>query len=351
LIRKFLPKTSHERESFLKGFVLFFLTMELFLVAISYLLYANGVKELKDRIFLELKNYSYTFEGERFRIDVVPLKDSTKFYELFEGEEGLFILVPVPVSDKDAIKIIYPAESFEKDVLSVAKRVFLLFSIATGVSFFLSGIFSLYAISPLRRALNMIEEVTRDIIHDINTPLMSLKVNLKLLRKRYGDDEDIKRMEIALKQLEDLKENLKPLERKVSLKKERVNLKEIVVSELEVFKAMFPDKRVEESLSDVYKEVDRAVFHRIVANLLSNAFKHSSDGNPIRVVLKESELFIQNPANPPKNIDKVFDRYYRESQRGIGLGLSIVKKLCDELSWKIEVGYEKGLFYVRVTFG
>ena len=35
------------------------------------------------------------------------------------------------------------------------------------------------------------------------------------------------------------------------------------------------------------------------------------------------------------NIDKIFERYYKESDRGFGIGLHVVKKLCDELDIRV----------------
>jgi len=93
----------HERESLLKSFSLFFLTMILSLGAITYLLYRTELLALKGSLFLELKNYSYTFEGERFSLDVVEVGKGDRFYELYEGKEGLYILVPVPGTKKDAL--------------------------------------------------------------------------------------------------------------------------------------------------------------------------------------------------------------------------------------------------------
>ena len=350
MIRKWLPKTAYERESLLKSFLLFFLTMEVFLGVISYLLYHSELTALKNRVFLELKNYSYTFEGEKFRIDVVSVGEKTAFYELFEGEEGLYILVPVPVSDRDALKITYPAESLSEDVGSILRYVTLFFTLSSVTALFMSVFFSLYALNPLRRALQMIEEVTRDIIHDLNTPLMTLRVNLKILRSRFGKEEEIERAELALRQLETLRENLRPLRKQAELKLEDVNVKELIEGEIDVLQKVYPDKRVHRELSPVTLRADRNAVMRIVSNILENAFKHSPRASWVRVVLKEDALLVENPSRPPENMDKLFDRYYKESQRGLGLGLAIVKDLCRELGWKVEAEYVNGIFRMRVTF-
>ena len=39
----------------------------------------------------------------------------------------------------------------------------------------------------------------------------------------------------------------------------------------------------------------------------------------------------------------MFDRFYKEQDRGIGVGLHIVKKLCDELDIDVEVKSRVGI--------
>ncbi|WP_457600121.1 sensor histidine kinase [Hydrogenivirga sp.] len=350
MIRKLLPRTAYEKESLFKGFVLFFLTMELFLGVISLMLYRLEVSALKNRLFLELKNYSYTFEGERFRVDIVAAQEDSRFYELLEDEGGLYILVPVPVSDKDVLKITYPRESLARDLRSILGGVLLFFGLSSVVALGLSLAFSLYAINPVRRALNIIEDVNRDIIHDLNTPLMTLRVNLKILKSKYGTEEEIDRAELALKQIETLRENLRPLEAKRELKLEDVDLKTLVETEVEDLRKLYPEKRVHLDLESVKVRADAGALRRIVSNLLENAFKHSLRGSWVRVTLRDSALLVENPSRPPENPDKLFERYYKESQRGLGLGLAIVKRLCTELGWKVQAEYRNGIFRVIVRF-
>ncbi len=347
----FLPKTPYERESLLKSFLLFFLTIEVLLALVFFLLYRNELINLKQSLFLEMKNYSYTFEGEKFRIDIVPLAEygDRGFYELYEDAEGLFILVPVPVSEEDALKIFYPRESLSADLSGLRRKVVLLFLLSSLLALFISLMFSLYALNPLRRALKMIEEVTRDIIHDINTPLMSLMVNLKMLRSRYRDEE-LERAQLALKQLQRLRENLRPLTAKTELTLGDVNVRKILLEELEDLRKIYPDIRVETDLAEVTLRADESALRRIVGNVLSNAFKHNTEGGWVRVKLSRDLLRVENSSPPVRDPDRVFDRYYRESQRGLGLGLSIVKKLCEELGWRVRAHYADGTFSLEISF-
>ncbi len=55
------------------------------------------------------------------------------------------------------------------------------------------------------------------------------------------------------------------------------------------------------------------------------------------IVLQDSSLFVHDTGKGIKKPSKVFDRYYKEQERGIGIGLHIVKKLCDELQIPINI--------------
>lgn len=321
------------------------------LVLIFFLLYKNEVINLKQSLFLEMKNYSYTFEGEKFSLDVVPasLYRDRGFYELYEDAHSIFILVPVPVSEEDVLKIFYPKDRLRADLGKLRLKVITSFALSSLFALVISGMFSLYALNPLRKALKMIEEVTRDIIHDINTPLMSLMINLKMLKQKYSDEE-IERAELALKQLQRLRENLRPLTAKTELQLGEVNLRKIVEEELEDLRKIYPEVEVQTELANVTLRTDESALRRVVGNLLTNAFKHNIEGGWVRVELNSGELRVENSSPPLKNPHRVFERYYRESQRGLGLGLSIVRKLCEELGWRVEVFYREGVFSVVISF-
>lgn len=92
----------------------------------------------------------------------------------------------------------------------------------------------------------------------------------------------------------------------------------------------------DEIKNDVYVDID--MWEKIVLNLMSNAFKYSTDG-AITIGIKEVKNKIEFSVSdtgvgiPTDQIDKIFDRFHRidniggRSQEGTGIGLSMVKEL------------------------
>ncbi len=343
-------KTRYERESFLKSFLLFFLSIEFLISVILYFHYRELVHRFKDNIFLEMKNFSYTFEGKKFKVDLEK-KDKKSFYQLYEDKNSFYILVPIPFAKDEVFKISYPKKEFLKQLEKYQIEVILEFIFASAVTVIISFVFSYLSINPLKKSISLIEEVTKDIIHDINTPISGILVNLKLLKLKHGDEPEIHRIELAVKQLSSLYENLKTLTEGVKIYKEEINVREVLEEELKVYESMYPDIKVDLEVIDVYKKLDKTALKRVISNILGNAFKHNISKNGwIKIYLNKNSLIVENSSKPLRNPEKVFDRYYREGQRGLGLGLSIVKKLCSEMGCKVSFKAYKNKVQVKIDF-
>ncbi len=349
LIKSLLPKNSYEKEAFIKAFFLFFTTTEILLAVIFLLLVRIEIDHRKHGIFLELVNYSYTFKGDKYKLELVDVNNSINFYRLMEGEEGLYIIIPIPGVKKEAFKIIYPREEFIKDIKNIFLNYISLFGLFSFVNVVLSLGFALYTMAPLRKAIDLITNVAKDIAHDMNTPITTLLINLKLLKNRY-DDESIGRMESAVNRLIYLSKNLNTLTEKSVFRYEEVNLKDIILEVLSEFRSVYPEAKVKTELENVKLPADRNVVKRILDNVISNAFKHRNKDGEVKIILKKNELMIENPSKPIKNIDRIFERFYRESERGLGLGLSVVKKLSEELGWQVKAEYKDGNFKLKILF-
>ncbi len=350
-IKHFLPQNKYEKESFLKAFFIYFISISFLISIIFYFEYKNLLTEKKYALFLEMKNYSLTFEGEKFKLDLVPSNEAKqKYYELLENEREFFMYVPIPGSEEDTLKISYPKDKFYEDLKPYIKRLIVFYFAIILAVFLLSLIFALYTTYPLRKAINILYESIKDIIHDINTPVMSIILNIKLLKMKYKDDEDINRLGLAVKQLSDIYKNLRSALKETEKTIEDIDLKKIIEEELETLKLIYPDIKVNTDLNPVKIKANKNAVERIIFNILSNAFKHNVNNGWINIKLNENQLIVENSSNGIKNEDKLFDRFYKESQRGIGLGLSIVKKLSDELGWKVKIETNKDRFRLIISF-
>jgi len=86
-------------------------------------------------------------------------------------------------------------------------------------------------------------------------------------------------------------------------------------------------------------------------NVLSNAVKYNVEKGWVRVHLHDTGFVIENTGIPRGPAQPVFKRYHTEdSFRGLGLGLSIVEKICS--FEKIDLQYENhdSIHRFRFTF-
>jgi signal transduction histidine kinase len=100
--------------------------------------------------------------------------------------------------------------------------------------------------------------------------------------------------------------------------------------------------------------VDVPRIRQTFANLLDNAVKYTKEGGQVDVRCRRlgDETLVTFRDNgigiSPDDVPKIWDRLYRgdksRSQRGLGLGLSLVKAFVEAHGGKIEVRSEPGAF-------
>src|SRR5690606_37013469 len=90
-------------------------------------------------------------------------------------------------------------------------------------------------------------------------------------------------------------------------------------------------------------EQSASLMRILLGNLLRNAIEHTRDGSihieltPKRIVIADSGSGI-----PAVDLPRVFDRSYTTKQDGNGLGLNLVKRICDRFGWRIDIESEVG---------
>ncbi len=287
-----------------------------------------------------MKLCAFTLQCAGLTTDFVN-KDENKEENILYQDGGFYSYFKVPTSEKYLMKVMYSQENYLQRVGKLANKLYGKFLFYSVFAAFVSLLFSIYALMPLQRALRINEEFVKDILHDFNTPLSSMLINLKLFKREIGDNQKIQRLENNIQSILSLQDNLRIFLKGVPAQSERFSLKELVQDRVHYFEVLYPDVNYKIAIDKTTLETNKDAFTRILDNLLSNAGKYNSVNGDVDIVLLGSSLTIQDTGKGIKHPSRVFDRYYKEQDRGIGIGLHIVKKLCDELNIPIKIQSKK----------
>lgn len=317
-----------ERESLRKSFALYFVTIE---VLVAFLLHYNYREEItaqKQKLFLEMKNFNFNFEGDKFGIDFVKKSPETQMLELQENATQLYALFPVPTTEKYLLKVFYDCNKFHALTDAARKRHVLFMLLISIVVAAISYGFAFYTLRPLRSALALTDRFIKDIIHDLNTPVSAILVNTAMLPR---SDKAVQRIEKSARSLGMLYRNLQEYQGGLPQQRETFRLDTLVRERLAFFRDLYPALHFREALAPAEVTANPDAVIRILDNLLSNACKYNTAHGDVSVTLSGTTLRIENSAAAPiRAPHRLFERFYKESERGIGIGLHIVKKLCDE---------------------
>jgi signal transduction histidine kinase len=196
---------------------------------------------------------------------------------------------------------------------------------------------------------------TRNASHELRTPLAVMRSNLDALQRRTADQADLaaplERMQRTVRDMEKLLETLLILAREDEsrLPREAILINDLVVERMEQVQRATENSQVTvrlEADSLVQLQAPPKVLAIIIDNLLSNAINYTGQGEVV-VRIRADGLSISDtgPGMSEELLQRVFEPFERgeSSTRGFGLGLTIVKRLCDRFGWKISMQSQLGV--------
>ena len=325
-----------ERESLIKSFLLFFISQAILLSTLFFMDYKRELQVLDDSIFSKMRICSLNLKCDEFQIDFVSM-DENKLYRLHKDSTALSSYFSIPNSTKNSLKIYLLKDKYNQKVDELKNDILLNFLVVIFFAFILSFAFALYALYPLKNALRLTEEFIKDILHDFNTPLSTLRLNSAMLEEEIGENSKVKRIQNSVANILKLQSNLRAYLHSHSSQKEEFDLKELLDDRVSMLEKNFHNLEFRVEVQEQKINTNRDAFTRIIDNLLTNAAKYNKKDGRVILKLEESILQIKDTGKGIKNPSKVFERFYKEQERGIGIGLHIVQKLCEELDIKIGV--------------
>ena len=270
---------------------------------------------------LHLKTGYYTIDGYSIIVSDAP-------------KEHLRIKYVVVQSDSLNPKLTY-LQNF------IFKTMILLFTLIAIVAWMLSKIF----MRPIHQKAEQIEDFINNITHELNTPITGLSVSTEqALMQNRCTQKTLKNISISTKQLYDIYRSLTYLNfSSVKDDESRVDISKVLQDSILYYSPICESKRIEivSSLHPCNFTISITKLQLLYGNLIGNAIKYSYTGSTINISLKDGVLSIKDQGigidpDKQKDIYKKFERG-TEYAGGFGVGLNIVKNICDEYDIKIEL--------------
>ncbi len=206
------------------------------------------------------------------------------------------------------------------------------------LSFYFLNSFSL----PFKRVNERLDDFIKESMHEMNTPLSIINVNVDLFDSIYGKNKYFNRIKSATKSLATIYNDMDYLikQNRVDYTAEPIALEAFIQERIEYFELICQLKEIK--LSFTASTTTCIMFNptklqRLIDNTLSNAIKFSLNDGRIEVRTEATKeggvaLSIKDYGQGIKNPEKIMGRYYREDEykNGFGIGMSIVKSIIDE---------------------
>ena len=208
-----------------------------------------------------------------------------------------------------------------------------------------------------------LKEFSEEVNHEIQTPISVIKSKLELLLQSNDLTEDnLTLLETSFKNLSKLERInksillLNKLEHKDLFESSSINPADEINNVFSEFNDFIISKNLTVNLSleqNIIITANHSLINILLSNLISNAIKHNVNNGKINIELKNNELIILNTGQIPNgNPEKFFERFYKESAstESVGLGLTIVKKICDLYGIEIRNNFLDNLHSIILKF-
>jgi len=215
----------------------------------------------------------------------------------------------------------------------------------------------------LAKTLENEQRFTSNAAHELQTPLAAISAEVQLCARLLDDAEGRRMMERIRARVERASHTVRQLLVLARLDPQEVlatapldlhELAQQVVSELghlAVTRGLGVDFAVGEGERVL---ANREALLILLRNLVSNAFRHAREGGAVRVQAAAGRLVIDNDAAAVPDTSRLAERFQRatdggERTVGAGLGLSIVRRICELHGFALALAFDAAAGRFRAT--
>ena len=206
-----------------------------------------------------------------------------------------------------------------------------------------------------------LKSFTENASHEIQTPLAVINSKLELLMQAENFSEAqmlyIQNIQEEISRLSKLNQSLlllTKIDNQQFKDTEEVNMAGIINKHLGNYEELITAKEIT-LIKNISNEkmvvMNKTMAEILVSNLITNAIKHNVEKGSIEVLLDKDLLTVSNSgAALSTNPNELFERFKKDkvNSESLGLGLSIVKKICEQYNFKPDYSYANGLHTVTI---
>ena len=204
-----------------------------------------------------------------------------------------------------------------------------------------------------------IDDMIKKTLHELNTPVATIKMNLKMIEKNIESEKDKKRLQRIEYSCDNLLELYKHMEYEISSKIDKIRYQQfdiltIVQKSIDKIEDLKGGISIVNTAKSDIVNGDMYGFLIVVDNIISNALKYNKKDGKILISNENHILRVEDTGCgiDTKNIFKIYDKFFRVdiATQGIGLGLSVVKEYCDKNNIVIKIDANIGvgtIFYLN----
>ncbi len=196
---------------------------------------------------------------------------------------------------------------------------------------------------------------TRDVSHELRTPVTVVKGALELLERVPCSREEaaIRPLQRISRAVADMENNIETFlwlgrEHDGRSDTQRTRVVPVVEHAIQQHAYLAVSKPVEIDLhlaADPSVQAPSQAFSIAVGNLVRNALQHTREGQ-VRIVVEEHQVVVQDqgPGISRDQLSHVMEPHVRGADSsGHGLGLDIVRRLCERFGWHLYLDSEVGV--------
>lgn len=199
------------------------------------------------------------------------------------------------------------------------------------------------------------KDLSRILAHEIKNPLTPIQLAVQRLEERFQNDPDRvndilgESISIITQEIDNLKLLAQDFSNYAKVNQPALESFDPAASLSEIVKSYVQDYEIDLNLeAGLEISFDKTHFYQIVTNILQNALDASTPQQAIYIKLyRERSYAVLSIKDEGKGIEsadipRIFEPYFSRKSKGTGLGLALVKKLCDVNSTIIRVKSKPG---------